>query len=89
VAEGARGVWGWGHGTILLRMMRFEEDGVVSHPFRNERGMDGAPKSRPSKLGRGTQIPLIPRWARNGWGTRCGGAGQFYESKGAAGESLS
>jgi hypothetical protein len=68
VAAEARGLWGCGHGLILPRLNSIEDNGVVSHPFRNERGMDVHPR-------------------RNGWGTRGGGAGQFYESTGFAGES--
>jgi len=43
VAEGVRRLWGKGHGTILLRLNSIEDNEVVSHPFRKERGMDGAP----------------------------------------------
>ena len=43
VAAEARGLWGCGHGLILPRLNSIEDNGVVSHPFRNERGMDGAP----------------------------------------------
>jgi hypothetical protein len=48
--------------------------------------MNGAPKSRPSKPGRGTQMPPIPLRARHEWGTRCGGS-ENYELMRAAQES--
>jgi hypothetical protein len=72
VAEGARGVEGWGHGTILPRLSSIEDNGVVSHPFRKERGMDGAPSAMDDNF----LLPSTRRADR-----------QFYESKRPARES--